>query len=61
MTDKPSDESFVQSWIGSEKREHPDSEIVKALARFTTKSELDEAKLLASLKVMAKPQAKADA
>jgi len=60
MTDQSSDKSFVQSWIDAEQRDHPDSEIIKAIAKFTANDELDGAKLLAALKAMVKPEAEAD-
>ena len=60
MTEQPNDKSFVQSWMDAEKKDRPDSEIVKAIAKFTVKDELDGAKLLAALKVMAKSKQESD-
>ena len=60
MSDQPSDKSFVQSWTEAENKDHPDSKIVKAIAKFTAEDELNEAKLLAVLKAMAKPSGEED-
>jgi hypothetical protein len=56
VAEQTAKKGFVQGWIEAEKKEHPECEVVEAIARFTVKDELNEAKLLVALKAMTKPE-----
>ena len=61
MAEQMGHKDFVQGWIEAEKKDHSDCTVVKAIAEFTDKNELNEPKLLAALKAIAKQEAEGDA
>ncbi len=56
MAEQEKQKDFIRKWVEAETEAHPECPIVKAISDYTKAEELDEAKLLADLKTMAKQE-----